>query len=401
MAPYGVMQVGRLPLREDASAELSAADGYAEMAVQGQESYGRLTLPQLIQRVDDVVALKGQLLPCTFTQKPELNGFYQIADATATYTKWMPEAMAIMPWALKLRRAGYAGDMDLEARLAGPQTRANDHAATGERWHGPNLNHIGYAAGSTLPNVVTRTGTDGAMTVYRTMTVGVHPRWGTTAANALLGRVRFLDSLGRERVATRADLAPTGWEVHNGLVRIQVNAGDGNLIFSHWEGGAWQAKEFTVFHSTGPAVAMGVPDYLTVLRNDLECITVRLTKGLAPGRITVDLTLRRGSRLVEVFVQHQFGTTLKLVRATAEATTAFTGYLRATAADANGHRFVIGSTRTFTADNINGGLSRAATPTLDAFVAIERTGAAAGDLAAQLWAQYLGAASETVKGVRR
>jgi hypothetical protein len=144
-----------------------------------------------------------------------------------------------------------------------------------------------------------------------------------------------------------------------------------------------------------------VPDYVTVLRNDLECVTVRLTKSLAPGRITVDLTLRRGSRLAEIYVQHQFGTTLKLVRATAEATTASTGYLTATAADANGHKFVMGSTRTFVADNVNGGLSRAATPTLDAFVAIEPSGAAAGDQAAHLWAQYLGAASETVKGVRR
>lgn len=401
MAAYGVMQLGRVPLREDSSTDISAADGFVEMTLNGQESFGRLTLNDLLQRVDDVVALKGQLLPATFTQKPELNGFYQILDATATYTKWVPENVAIMPWALKVRRVGYAGDTDLEARLAGPLTRANDHAATGERWHAPNLNHVGYAAGSTLPTVVSRTGTDGAMTVYRGITVGINPRWGTTAANALLGRVRLLDSLGRERVATRADLAPTGWEVHNGLVRIQVNAANGNLILSHWSGTVWQPKEFTVFHSTGPAVAMGIPDYLTVLRNDLECVSVRLTKSLAPGRITVDLTLRRGSRLTEVYVQHQFGTTLKLVRATVEATTAFTGYLRSTAADANGHRLVIGSTRTFTADNINGGLSKATTPTLDAFVAIERGSAAAGDLAAQLFAQYLGAASETVKGVRR
>lgn len=400
MATYGVMQVGRLPLREDASAELAGVDGFVEMNVQGQESFGRLTLLQVQQRVDDVVALKGQLLPCTFTQKPELNGFYQIMDATSTFTKWVPEQVGILPWSLKMRRAGYAGDTDLEARLAGPQTRANDHAATGERWHAPNINHIGYAAGSTLPNVVTRATSDGAMVVYRTLTVGINPRWGTTAANALLGRVRFLDSLGRERVATRADLAATGWELHNGLVRVQVDAATGNLILSHWAG-AWQPKEFTVFHSTGPAVAMGVPDYVTVLRNDLECITVRLTKSLAPGRIVADITLRRGSRLVEVYVQHQFGTTLKLVRATAEATTAFTGYVRATAADANGHRFVMGSTRTFVADNINGGLSRAATPTLDAFVAIEPAAAAAGDLAAQLWAQYLGAPHQTVKGVRR
>jgi hypothetical protein len=401
MAPYGVMQVGRLPLREDASAELTPADGFVEMTVQGQESFGRLTMVALRQRVDDLLALKGQLLPCTFTQKPELNGFYQVLDATSTWTAWVPEQVGVMPWALKLRRMGYAGDMDLEARLAGPQTKANDHAATGERWHAPNINHIGYAAGSTLPLVVSRATTDGAITVYRTLAVGVSPRWGTTAANALLGRVRFVDALGAERVATRADYGPTGWEVHNGLVRIQVNAANGNLIFSHWSGSAWQAKEFTVYHSTGPAVALGVPNYLTVLRNDLECVSVRLTTSLNPGRVTVDLTLRRGSRLVEVFVQHQFGTTLKLQRATAEATTAFTGYLRSTAADANGHRLVMGSTRTFTADNVNGGLSRAATPTLDAFVAIERSGAGTGDLAAQLWAQYLGAANETVKGVRR
>ena len=401
MAPYGVMQAGRLPLREDATASLSVADGYAEMAVQGQESFGRLTLNQLLARVDDIVGLKGQLLPFTFTQKPELNGFYQITEATADYTKWVPENVAVLPWSLKLRRYGYQGDMDLEARLAGPQTRANDHAAVGERWHAPNINHVGYAAGSTLPNVITRATTDGAMTVYRTLTVGVNPHWGTTATNALLGRVRLLDSLGRERVAVRADLAPTGWEVHNGLVRIQVNAGNGNLIISHWSGSAWQAKEFTVFHSTGPAVAMGVPDYLTVLRNDLECVAVRLVKSLSPGRITVDLVLRRGSRLTEVYVQHQFGTTLKVVRATAEATTASTGYLTATAADPNGHKFVIGSTRTFVADNVNGGLSKAATPVLDAFIALQPSGAATGDQAAQLFAQYLGAASETVQGVRR
>lgn len=401
MAAYGVMQVGRLPLREDDSTQLSSADGFAEMSVEGQESYGRLTLIQLQARIDDVIALRGQLLPITFTHKTELNGFYEILDAQATYQKWVPEGVGIMPWSLKLRRYGYAGDMDLEARLAGPQTRANDHAATGERWHAPNINHVGYSAGSTLPLVVTRATSDGALTVYRQITVGVSPLWGTTPANALLGRVRFLDSLARERVATRADLAATGWELHNGLVRVQVNAANGNLIVSHWSGSAWQAKEFTVFHSTGPAVAMGVPDYCTILRNDLECVALRLTKSLAPGRITVDLVLRRGSRLVEVYAQHQFGTTLKLVRATAEATTASTGYLRATSADANGHRFVLGSSRIFTADNVNGGLSRAATATLDAFIAIEPSGAATGDQAAQLFAQYLGAASETVKGVRR
>lgn len=401
MAQFGVMQAGRLALREDDTAEFDVQDGGVMVNVSGQESSGRLTAAQLSQRVDDVVALQGQTLPFTFTHKSEMNGFYYVEDSGGRYKKWVPEGVGIFPWSLQLRRVGYAEDTDLEARLAGPQTRANDHGATGERWHAPNINHVGYSAGSTLPNVVTRSTTDGAMTVYRTLAAGVSPRWGTTAANALLGRVRYLDSSGLERVASTFPAAATGWEVHNGLVRMQVNAANGNLIISHWSGSAWQAKEFTVFHSTGPAVAMGVPDYANVLRNDLECITVRLTKSLAPGRITVDLTLRRGGRVVELFIQHQFGTTLAVVRSTAEATTASTGYLTATANDPNGHRFVLGSTRTFVADNVNGGISKAAVPVLDAFIGIQRNGAGTGDLAAQLFAQYLGAASETVVGVRR
>lgn len=399
--PFGVMTAGRLALREDDSVELDVQDGGVMVSVNGQESSGRLTLTQLQQRVDDLIALQGQTLPVTFTHKTEMNGFYYVEDAGSTWRKWMPEGVGILPWSLQLRRVGYAEDTDLEARLAGPVTRANDHAAVGERWHAPNINHVGYSAGSTLPTVVSRATTDGAITVYRGVASGVSPRWGTTAANALLGRVRYVDSGFQERVATTFPASATGWEVHNGLVRIQVNAANGNLIISHWSGSAWQAKEFTVFHSTGPAVAMGVPDYANVLRNDLECVTVRLTKSLAPGRITVDLTLRRGSRVVEIFIQHQFGTTLAVQRATAEATTASTGYLTATSADANGHRFVLGSTRTFTADNVNGGISKAAVPSLDAFIAIQPSGAAAGDLAAQLFAQYLGAASEVVVGVRR
>jgi hypothetical protein len=128
---------------------------------------------------------------------------------------------------------------------------------------------------------------------------------------------------------------------------------------------------------------------------------VRITKSMAPGRVTVDLTLRRGSRFVEVYVQHQFGTTLVFQRATAEATTASTGYLTATVADANGHKFVIGSVRSYVADNVQGGLSKAATPTLDTFVGVSPAAAAAGDLPADLFKQYLGVQSETVQGVRR
>jgi hypothetical protein len=397
---FGVMQAGRLALREDATAEFGVDEDGVGVSIAGQESIGRLTLAQVQQRVDDVVALRGTMMAFTFTQKPEMDGYYFVKEASSTYTKWVPESAAILPWSLNLVRLGYANTLDLEARLSGPTTRANDHLATGERWHAPNIGHLAYGAGSTAPSLMTRASTDGAMTVYRVLAAGTNPKWASAPADYLKGRVRFVDTLG-ERQASQVQTTATGWAVDNGIVKVSVNPANGNLILSHWSGSVWQAKEFQVKHSTGPAVVMGVPDYCTVLRNTLECVVVRLTKGLAPGRVTVDLTLRRGSRFVEVYVQHQFGTTLVLQRATAEATSASTGYLTATAADANGHKFVLGSTRTFVADNVQGGLSKAATPVLDAYLGVSPSGAASGDLPADLFKQYLGVQSETVQGVRR
>ncbi len=100
-------------------------------------------------------------------------------------------------------------------------------------------------------------------------------------------------------------------------------------------------------------------------------------------------------------MQHQFGTTLKIVRSAVEASTASTGYIVATAADGASNKYILGSAKSFTADNTNGGISKAATPTLDAFIGVVVNGAGAGDIAADLFKQYLGAPSEFVQGVRR
>lgn len=402
MAPFGVMQIHRVALREDSTADLSLTDFGTAMEVGGQESVVRLSMIQVKARVDDVLALAGRMVPATFSNKPELNGFYRVEDVSAKYEKWMPEDKGILPWKLTLTRVGFGGDTDMESRLSGPVTRANDHAATGERWHAPPPAATAYSAGSAALLSVARASVDGTTTVYRALGSTVNPRWGITAAAALAGRCRFIDSNAQERTTTTAELAATGWEVHNGIVKVSVDAGTGLLNISAWTGGAWQSKMWEVFHSTGPAITLGVPDYCSILRNDLECVSVRLTKALSGGgRVTMDLTVRRGGRLVEIYLQHQLGTTLKIVRSAAEAATASTGYLVATAADGAGNKYIIGSSRTFTNDVANGGISKAATPVLDAFIGVVVTAAAAGDTAADLFKHYLGAPTETVAGVRR
>ena len=399
---YGVMKVGRLSLREDDGLDFSVAqDGRTAMlSVSGQESVDRLGYVTTKKRMDDIIGLNGSMLSVSFSHKSELDGLYRIATTSGRTQKWIEREANIVPWSMTMERLGYPNEVNVESRLSGPVTRTNDHTATGKRWHAPPVNHYAYAPDSTVPSTVVRTNQDGAMTVYYNLGATVNPRWATTVVNYQLGRVRFLDSDGTERSAIQAPLTPTGWTLHNGLVRVQVNASTGAFEIAAWTGGSWKVKSWELVHGVGPAVTMGVPSAIAVLRNDYEAVVVRLIKALTPGRITVDFTLRRGSRFVEVYVQHLLGTTLKLVRSTTEASTNPTGYLRATAADADGNRFVIGSAKSFTADNVNGAITKTATPTLDAFIGVEIASAPAGDTAADLFQQYLGSPAEMIQGVR-
>lgn len=399
---FGVVQIGRLSLREDDGVDFILGDDArtAVLTVSGQESVDRLGFAVVKKRLDEIVGLNRTFVPVVFSHKNELNGFYRVISLSGTSRKWQEQSANVVPWQLNLQRVGYANEVNIDSRLSGPITRTNDHSATGKRWHAPAGGHTAYSAGSTVPTMVTRTSTEGATLVYYNLAAGINPRWMTTPQNYGNGRCRFLDADGAERSASQAPYAATGWTATNGIVRLQVNATTGVFEISAWTGGAWQTKGWELFHSTGPAVTLGVPDAMSILRNDYEELVVRVTKALSPGRVTVDFTIKRGARFIEVYVQHQFGTTLKLVRSAPEATTASTGYLRATAADGAGNRIVVGSAKSFVADNVNGGISKAATPVLDAFVGVEVTAAPAGDAAADLFQQYLGSPAELIEGVR-
>jgi hypothetical protein len=396
---YGLITAGRLPLREDFPAGLT---GMA-MTLKGQESSPPLTLLELERRREDLLGLVDDTIPVTFTSKARLSGFYRVQSAKADLVNWADHAVVTLDWTLELVRLGTEFELDHESRLSGPLTRNTSHAVTGERWLAPPVGHYGFWAGTSTPPAVTRTGVDGAMLVYRDVPA-THPRWGTTPGGMLAGRVRFLDSDATERTGTNFTPAATGWELANGLVRVRPLTAGGVLEVAAWDPGAgsWETKTWDV---TAGGVSLGAPRSVTLLRNQLEAVVVRVLWGTSagPGRTTVDLTLRRGSRFVELYVQNATSTTLAIVRAAAEVATAGTGYVRATADDAAGNRYVLGSAQAFTTDLVAGGISKAATLTLDAFVGVALAGGAAvaGDQPDQLMAQYLGSPGEFVVPVRR
>jgi hypothetical protein len=408
MATYGRVKVGRLSLREDhVVSETIDSNGVRLVNLSGQESMGAATgytLSLISQKREDLLSLTDQIVPVTFTRKPNYNGYYQVSIATGSVENH-DGVVAMFPWTMSLARVGTEQQMDVESRLGGALTRANVFSVTGVRCHAPSVGHIGYQTGSTIPLFTTRPSVDGSVILYRTLAAGVNPRWACPVVNYEKGRSRFIDTNLYERSGVDASVPTTGWELSNGLIRVKPLVSGGVFEVSVWTGAAWRVKNYDVTLGTGPAVTVGTFDYCSILENKFELTSIRLMKSLSPGRFTVDLTLRRGHRFVELYAQHDFATTIKIVRSTTEAGTrpGGTGYVVATSNDADTNKYIIGSSQAFTEDLTNGGVSKASTATLDAFIGVVAagTGAITGDAATDIYAQYIGAPSELIRGIRR
>jgi hypothetical protein len=401
MAQYnwGDVQLGRIPLRETFDATESGGDRSLDLG--GQESYPPLTRAQVIARHDGINSLiVGQVLPVTFTDKPERNGYYMVKACNSTYTEYRNE-MVTADWKVSLDRIGSDAETDLQSRLTGA-VRLNDFSLSGERWHAPPIGHYGYYTGATNPSTMTRTGADGAITVYRGVPANISPRWGCPPTSYLTGRARVTTTASQEVYGVDVPLAATGWALSNGLVNVTPSA-SGTLDVQAYTGGAYHSKLWNV-SVAGSGSSITSWDGATLLRNDPEMCILRLTKGLSPGRATLDLTLRRGSRFVEGYLQTGTSATLAAYRSTLETNTSFaaSGYVTATADDSDGNRFAVGSARSFTA-HTNGGVIKSSATSMDFWIGAVAGGGSAvsGDAATDLRNMYIACMPEAVYGVRR
>lgn len=402
MAAYnwGDLTIGRIPLRETFTAS-EGGGGERTLDLEGQESYPPLTRAQVIARHDGINALTaGQCIPVTFTDKPERNGYYTVKSAGSAYTEYLND-MITATWKVSLERVGSDAETDLQSRLTGA-VRLNDFSLTGERWHAPPIGHYAYYTGSTNPTTMTRTGADGAMTVYRGVPANVSPRWGCNPTAYLVGRVKLTTTGSQEVYGVDVPLAATGWALSNGLVNVTTSA-SATLDVQAYTGGAYHSKLWNV-SVAGSASSITSWDGATLLRNDPEMAIMRLTKGLNPGRATLDLTLRRGSRFVEGYLQTGTSATLAAYRSTLETNTSFaaSGYVTATGNDADGNRFAVGSARSFTA-HTNGGVIKSSATAMDFWIGVAAGGGSAvsGDAATDLRNMYISCMPESVYGVRR
>jgi hypothetical protein len=370
------------------------------MALAGQESSPPLTTAQVTARHDDIMAIPDSPMSVVFTDKPDRNGFYRVADSAADYTSTI-STTATTDWKIDLYRLGSESETDIESRLTGT-VRANDFAQTGERWHAPAIGHYGYYTGSTIPTPATRASSDGSITVYRSIPSGFSPRWGVSPVNYPAGRVRVLDG-GVERAGVDTPVSAGAWELNNALVRVKPLTSNGSLEVSAWDGSQWETKNWNVTVAASGA-AITAWSAATILRNDFEQCVLRLIAPLSPGRVTLDLTLRRGSRFVEGYLQRGDVQTLAVYLNVLENATnvATGGYVVATSNDAAGNKATAGTARTFTPHG-NLGIQKSSATFMDFYLGavVGGTGANAVDGVTVLRDHYIAALAEFSVGVRR
>lgn len=422
MTQFGVINLGRFPLVEfptktgtDASAAPSStAPSGRTLKLSGQESVPSAneiatTSARLEAIRADMAGLVGSFVPVTFSDKTGLNGYYTIVDSSADLQNWEGETQTLT-WQLDLNRVGTDFEIDIESRLTGT-TRNNMFSLAGVRWHSPSIGHYSYfsAIGNT-PTVVRRVGQDGTHVVYLNLptTQTTIPRWGCSVGNYLNGRTFFLDQNSIERAGILfSNGSPTSWTLSNGLLNINplTSAGGVLNIASYTSGSAsFRPKNWDIQYA---GTSLGQPLSVSLLRNEPEMIVVRLLWGTATlVRVTGDLTLRRGARHVELWMQAQVSGQFKVVRSNAEiASSAANGsYITASSNDSDGNKYIIGSALTTTPDLVNGGLSSSASVlNMDAMIGavIGGTSAVTGDLGTDLYNQYIATPSELVQGIRR
>lgn len=403
---WGVVTIGRMEVteRHELSEQHNAGTGERTIQINGQQFVGWRggDLAEVQRKQEDILGLADRIVPVRFSNKSDQDGFYKVHDIGADVTDWPEEQMRSFTWNFILTKYGPENTVDVESRM-GTVVRANDFALAGERWHAPSIGHTAYFTGSTLPATsMTRTGSDGAITVYRAIPANVNPRWACSASAYPAGRVRLLTD-GFERTGTGIRALATTWELNNGLVRVKPLTSNGMLEVASWGGSAWETKAWHIARG-GATSSLGNFDAMTVIRNDFEMVTIRLLKGHTIGRTYVDITLRRGSRLAEVYIQTDVSVTLGAYLHTTETATnnVATGYVVATNDDGDGNRFIVGSSKTvtYTTDR---GISKAAVTGLDVYIGAVVGGGAAvlGDGATVLRDQYIGAVSETTAVVKR
>ncbi len=379
--------------------------------------------------VEDAKALRQQLtgyvnnldepiVPVTWTEDATATGFYEVLDATVNS---IPTSLAVgwFAFSLNLQRVRPHLNPQLESALVGAVRTNALSITTGTMWHAIPGDGLDWwrPVPSLSSSIDTRAAADGTVRIFWFSGYSTANSW---PASFFVPAESYYKQSAKIEVATSA--APSTfrasvgrqlpklahWRISNGLVSLGDSGTVGSLDLSSFNGTSWGAPLAIKLHdNTGP-LAMSVQDNPTVLRNAPEAVTIRITalpiQGMQSGRINLDLTLRRGARLVEAQLTADSLSTYGVRATSAMASTSFTGGLRKTTNDTDGNQPIFVSPAATTKDTTNGILYSTGNTGSFSFAVghiIAASSPAAFDNQSNLLAQYMFTTSERQRVVGR
>ena len=384
----------------------------------GDQSTDRRISNMLRDQFHGLAARDGEVLPVTFGDTPELDGYYLLRRPRVQSTGASWES-GVWDWSCDLERIRSSSQVMQEMRLLGAG-RTNSHSFTTVRrgWYSPGVNAYGVDDGTGSVNAPTRqyrSGADGAELVvvdnvlgtsYLSNTAAV-VRWFVAPADHYKGQVsiaRVVNGVYYRVVGEQIPAGNTGmWSLGNSLVSVLGSTTSGKAEFTMlwYDGTAYEsAKTFRITQDSSWTEFGYGPVGMQVVTNRVDLGHVRLYYG-ALGKsalFSLDFVLRRGARHVEfkwTALGGELGTSLAwgVKLTSSEASTTFTSGVRATSADASGNKYFMSSPTAVTADTTNGRLRLSSSTTSFSFaVGAEMAGAGAGfDQFTDLVYQYMGA----------
>jgi hypothetical protein len=278
----------------------------------------------------------------------QIDGFYV---CVSTSVDWVKLAANLFSWEADLERIP-SWQIPLWELVSGGTVRSNAHSIA----IGATIPTVGAPVGafSATPGfetAATRTGEEGAVPVFYDATTPttyrVAPSWKVAAADVEKGaaRLEVYGGPGWDVVVGRqVQNLPTAWRISNSLVRCTatLTAAKTELSIEHHDGTGWDAaKVWQLTQDTSYTALALAPTSLSVFKNAADEVRIQLGAGITTS-VTLDLRLRRGSRMVEGYLSHPTVTALGIRRATNEAATALstTCGLRATS-DSDGNKYVV------------------------------------------------------------
>lgn len=357
---------------------------------------------ETFNRADGLLAYDGAVVPVLFADKTHLNGWYRVSGPQVDHLTYFDISTA--RWRCGFDRVGGASEVEWESRLVGGN-RTHVSSATAELWHAAPVGHDGYYVGASTPGYVDRTGADGVVRVYRAIPAATNPRWSVDPTDFYRGAAAVTVN-GYLRAGLTCPDTPATWAVSNGLLKVEPRTSAGTLRVTSWLTTGWGATK--VFDVKRGTTSLGAAQHVTLLRNDPCEVVLRLTWDHAPGRTTLDLSLKRGARHIGVHAQQYAAPTALRIDdngAGGTVTNQLTasGYIASTTSDADGNRWVIGTVLASAAAGTFGLAASVAALSLPGYIGCVYGGAspASGDAAADVNSQYLGTPTEAERAIAR